>query len=168
MPFALCAMGALALILQGCDNGSAPSPASTEKPTPAAVQPRQLDESYQKTLSADRIQYAELVRRRNAIAEKMEALIEAKKAELKTDDLDKVKVALDRDPLWKTLEKTCLEANARVERQRQVAQGDVRERMRRELAERQAVEKQNPSAAKPSVEKGKAPVRVLPAKTISK
>lgn len=155
-------MGAFGLFLVGCEKRPE---GAQEVP---AVQPRHEDAAYQKALSADRVRYAELVRERNAIAEKMKALVEAKKAELKTDDLEKVKAALEVDPTWRALTAACSNAQAYVERQRQVALGDVRARMLREQAERQAAEKQRQVAAKQSADKGKAPVRVLPEKSISK
>lgn len=126
-------MGALSLILSGCEKGEPSRPKSSGEGVP-----RQLDAAYQKTLSADRIRFAELLRERNAITEKMKAMIAAKKSELKTEDLDKVKSVLDQDAAWQALYRECEKANERLERQRQVALKDVREQMTKEAAARKA------------------------------
>lgn len=87
------------------------------------------DEKFIGTLEKKRAQHSELVRARNAIAEKMRQMIEAKKAELKTEDLKAVKAALEKDPAWQSLYSQCTNANAAVERHRCETMGVVRERI---------------------------------------
>lgn len=120
------------------------------------------DESYLKTLSADRARYVALVRDRNAIAEKMRAMVEAKKAELKTDDLGKVKAVLDKDAAWQALYAECEKANARVERQRQEALKDVRKKMN------EGKGSSSGASGKGSASPLKAPQKPVPVKKISK
>ena len=160
VPFVLCTMGSLAFVFAGCSREEtkvSPSPAPS---APAAN--RMEDESYLKTLSADRVRYVALVRDRNAIAEKMRAMVEAKKAELKTDDLDKVKAVLDKDAVWQALYKECEAANARVERQRQEAQKDVRKKMNESKGSLSG------TSGKDSASPLKAPQKPVPVKKISK
>ena len=80
-------------------------------------------------LAAERVKHSDLMRARNEIARKMEAMIEAKKAEMKTDDLKEIKVELEKDPAWQALYVECTNANARVERHQREVFGKVRERI---------------------------------------
>ena len=102
------------------------------KPQAAAVDPASPesymhDKEFRGKLAKERKEHVALIRDRNAIAEKMKAMIEAKKAELKTDDLKVVQSALEEDPAWKDLYAQCTNANAKVE-----AHGRDRLRMVRE------------------------------------
>ena len=160
VPFAFCAIGISAFIFAGCsreETKESPSAAPTEEPAVHRMQ----DETYVKTLTADRTRYVELVRERNAIAEKMRAMVEAKKAELKTDDLNKVKAVLDKDPAWKALYAACEQANARVERQRQETLKDVREKLNEGS-------RAGGQAAAPAPKAGSVPQAASPLKAISK
>ena len=87
------------------------------------------DQAFMGGLKAARAKQGELIRERNAIAEKMKGMIEAKKAELKTEDLAKVKAVLDEDPAWQALYVQCTNANEVVRRHRQETLGKVRERI---------------------------------------
>ena len=58
-----------------------------------------------------------------------ELMIEAKKRELGTDDLAKVKAALDGDPAWKELHRQFEEATAKIEASRKATLKTVRERI---------------------------------------
>lgn len=71
----------------------------------------------------------ELLKTRMIVVEKMKAMIDAKKAELKTDDLERVRVELEKDPEWRSLYKRCLDANQALEEQRKGTLGVVRERI---------------------------------------
>jgi V/A-type H+-transporting ATPase subunit E len=60
----------------------------------------------------------------------LEALLpEAKKAELKTEDLEKVRVELEKDSAWNDLYSQCTNANAKVEAHSRERLGIVRERI---------------------------------------
>ena len=160
VPFAFGAIGISAFIFAGCsreETKESPSAAPTEKPAVHRMQ----DETYVKTLTADRTRYVELVRDRNAIADKMRAMVEAKKAELKTDDLNKVKAVLDKDPAYRALYAECEKANARVECQRQVALKDVREKLKESS-------QTGGQAAAPAPQAGSVPKAASPVKVISK
>ena len=159
VPFAFCAIGISAFIFAGCSREEAKeSPSAVPS---AAATGRMQDATYVKTLTADRTRYVELVRDRNAIADKMRAMVEAKKAELKTDDLSKVKAVLDKDPAYQALYAECEKANARVERQRQETLKDVREKLNEGS-------RTGGQAAAPASKAGSVPQAASPLKAISK
>ena len=87
------------------------------------------DTNFTGRLAAERREHVALIRARNAVAERMKAMIEAKKAELKTDDLKAVQAALEKDPAWKDLYSQCTNANAKVEAHARERLGIVRERI---------------------------------------
>ena len=102
------------------------------KPQAAAVDPASPesymnDKEFRGRLAKERREHVALIRDRNAIADKMQAMVDAKKAELKTDDLKVVQAALEKDPAWNDLYAQCTNANAKVE-----AHGRDRLRMVRE------------------------------------
>ena len=115
---AACAV--LAAFVSGC-------PSKKEEPDPASPESYMNDREFRGRLAKERMEHVALIRARNAIAEKMKEMIEAKKAELKTEDLDVVKSALEKDPAWNDLRAQCTNANAKVE-----AHGRDRLRMVRE------------------------------------
>jgi len=117
-------MGAVLLVQTGCRKSEERSE------NPAAPASYVHDKVFMGKLSAERARHSELMRERNAIADKMQKMVEAKKAELKTEDLAKVKAELDRDPAWQALYAACTNANARVERHRRETFGKVRDRLR--------------------------------------
>ena len=129
VPFALCAMGACVLVLAGCRKEEEQRPVD-----PSSPESYVHDQAFMGGLKAARAKQGALIRERNVIAEKMKAMIEAKKAELKTDDLEKVKAVLDRDPAWQALYVQCTNANESVRRHRRETLGVVRGR----IAPRQA------------------------------
>ena len=57
------------------------------------------------------------------------ATLKAKKAELKTEDLEKVRVELEKDPAWNDLYSQCTNANAKVEAHSRKRLGIVRDRI---------------------------------------
>lgn len=124
VPFALCAMGVLVLVFTGCER-------KPEKQEP----PRHAPESYMKdpvfraALAERRGVRNELAKSRAIVVERMTAMIEAKKAELRTDDLEKVRAELEKDPEWKSLYERCVDANQAIEEQRKKTLGLVRERI---------------------------------------
>ena len=87
------------------------------------------DKEFRGKLAAERREHVSLIRDRNAIAEKMKEMIEAKKAELKTEDLEKVRVELEKDPAWNDLYSQCTNANAKVEAHSRKRLGIVRDRI---------------------------------------
>ena len=124
MPFALCATGALMLSFAGCRK-------EEEKPAvpPSSPESYMRDPVFRGKLSAERKEHVRLTQERNAIIEKMKAMIDAKKAEMKTDDVKTVRAALENDPAWCELYTQCTNATAKVEAQRRKALGTVRERI---------------------------------------
>ena len=124
VPFVLCAMGALMLCLAGCRK-------EEKKPEIPASSPASYvhDKAFMGALAAERVKHSDLMRARNAIADRMKDMIEAKKAEMKTSDLKKIKAELEKDPAWQTLYAECTNANARVERHQREVFGKVRERI---------------------------------------
>ena len=125
VPFALCATGALVLFLSGCRKEE------EKKPEIPASSPESYmnDPVFRGKLAAERKEHVKLTQARNAIIEKMKAMVDAKKAELKTDDVKTVRAALENDPAWRELHTQCTNANAAVEAQRRRALGTVRERI---------------------------------------
>ena len=87
------------------------------------------DKEFRGKLAAERREHVSLIQDRNAIAEKMKEMIEAKKAELKTEDLEKVRVELEKDPAWNDLYSQCTNANAKVEAHSRKRLGIVRDRI---------------------------------------
>ena len=129
VPFALCATGLLVLFLAGCrkEEPSAPSPAPAV--SPSSPESYMRDAAFRSELKTRRAEQGRLIQSRNAIAEKMRAMVEAKKAALKTEDIKKVQAALEGDPAWRALYEQCTNANAAVERHRRETLGKVRERI---------------------------------------
>ena len=128
VPIALCAAGIALLFTEGCRKEQAevaPAPSSTA----SAPESYMRDAAFRGDLKARRVEHGRLVQSRNAIAEKMRAMIEAKKAELKTEDLARVKAALEGDSAWQALYVQCTNANAAITAHRRETLGKVRERI---------------------------------------
>lgn len=87
------------------------------------------DPVFRQALKEKRDERVELASARNIVVKKMTAMIEAKKAELKTDDLAKVKAALEKDPEWQSLYKRCLDANQAIKEKRRESMNMVREKI---------------------------------------
>ena len=117
-------MGALLIVLAGCRKEEA----KPEIP-PSSPASYVHDGKFMGALGAERAKHSDLMRARNAIADRMKDMIEAKKAAMKTDDLKKVKAELEKDPAWQALYVECTNANARVERHQREVFGKVRERI---------------------------------------
>ena len=116
-------MGLVLLTFTGCGK-------EEEKPVdPASPESYMKDATFRGKLSADRKERQRLFGSRAEIVGKMKAMIEAKKAELKTDDLNKVKAVLDQDPAWQALYVQCTNANAKIEAHRKATLKTVRERI---------------------------------------
>ena len=124
MPFALCAIGSVFVVLTGCER-------KPEKPAVPSHAPASYmnDPAFMGKLAKERKEHMTLVRDRNAIAAKMQAKVEAMRVQLKTDDLGKVKAELEKDPEWQALYVQCTNANAKCEAKRKEALGIVRERL---------------------------------------
>ena len=124
VPFVLCAMGIISFVLPGCrKEEKAPEiPASS----PASYM---NDRKFIGELAAERAEQSRLIVARNEISRKMVAMIEAKKEELKTDDLKIVRAELEKDAVWRELHTQCTNANAQVAKQRGELLGKVRARI---------------------------------------
>ena len=125
---ALVAAVLLALVV-GCRKEEEPVPAPKPEPDPSSPEVYMRDKEFRGKLAAERREHVSLIRDRNAIAEKMKEMIEAKKAELKTEDLEKVRVELEKDPAWNDLYSQCTNANAKVEAHSRKRLGIVRNRI---------------------------------------
>lgn len=124
MPFAVCAIGTLALILQGCDRTPAPpSPA----PAPAAKTAR--DAQLDAKLEALGVERKALLRARETVVDQMKAKIDAARAKLKTDDPKLLKAELEKDPEWKSLYERCTDAQTALGEQRKKTADVVREKL---------------------------------------
>ena len=112
--------GAILCVLTGCNRESAElsSPESYMK-----------DENFIKTLEAQRRRQGELEAAHHKLAERMKAMIEAKKKELKTEDLDKVRLELEKNEEWKSLYDRCLDAATAAKENRRKTEGIVRKRI---------------------------------------
>lgn len=116
-------MGALLLSLAGCRK-------EEEKPVdPSSPASYVHDKEFMGSLATARAEQGRLIQSRNEIARQMVAMIEAKKAEMKTDDLKAVRAELEKDAAWRELHAACTNANAQVESQRRELLGKVRERL---------------------------------------
>ena len=124
LPTALVA-AVLCLFVCGCPSKKEDPP----KPDPSSPESYMNDKEFRGRLAAERREHVSLIRDRNAIAEKMKEMIEAKKAELKTEDLEKVRVELEKDPAWNDLYSQCTNANAKVEAHSRKRLGIVRNRI---------------------------------------
>mgnify|MGYP004657425917 CR=1 FL=1 len=124
VPFAFCAAGTCLLLVAGC--GKSEKAAAAD---PTAPESYMNDPAFRQKLSADRKARQGLLRARSEIVSQMKAMIDAKKRELGTDDLPKVKAELEKDPAWQDLCKQCEEATAKVEASRKATLNTVRARI---------------------------------------
>ena len=127
----------LMVLVAGCPSRKEEPP----KPDPSSPESYMNDKEFRGKLAAERKEHVALIRDRNAIADRMKAMIEAKKAELKTDDLEKVKAELEKDPAWNDLYSQCTNANAKVEAHSRKRLGIVRDRIAPRNTKKQPVSK---------------------------
>ena len=113
----------LSAFLVGCPSKKEPPP------DPSSPESYMNDTNFMGRLSGERAKHVALMRERNAIAEKMKDMVEAKKAEMKTEDLAAVEAELKKDPVWNDLYTQITNANAKVEAHRREQLGIVRERI---------------------------------------
>lgn len=124
VPFALCAMGFVALVFTGCKRESEKS-----VPPPHAPESYMNDPQFVGKLAAERKEQVSLERERNAIALQMKEMVEAMREKLKTDDLKKVRAELEKDPKWIDLHTRCTNANAKCVAHRRATLEGVRQRL---------------------------------------
>ena len=118
-------VAALCALLCGCPSKKEEPP----KPDPSSPESYMNDKEFRGKLAKERKKHVALIRDRNAIAEKMKAMVDAKKAELKTEDLKVVQAELEKDPAWNDLYAQCTNANAKVEAHSRERLGIVRQRI---------------------------------------
>lgn len=106
-------------------------PSEKEEPPPDPSSPESYmnDTNFIAGLSAERREYLTIVRDRNAIAEKMKTMVDAKREELKTEDAAAVKAELEKDPAWNDLYAQITNANAKAEAQRKKVLGTAAARI---------------------------------------
>ena len=118
-------MGLALLFLGGCRKEEEAKP-EIPASSPASYM---NDRKFIGELAAERAEQSRLIVARNEISRKMVAMIEAKKEELKTDDLKIVRAELEKDAAWRELHTQCTNANAQVAKQRKELLGKVRARL---------------------------------------
>lgn len=117
-------MGAFALVLTGCERT-----ADEASPKSEATASCMSDPKFRQDLAEARAERNGLAKARNDVVAKLNAMIAAKKAELKTDDVAKVRAELEKDPEWRSLCQRCLDANQAIEESRKRTLEQVRGRL---------------------------------------
>ena len=123
VPFALAAMGALAVALPGCRKEE------EEKPSPSSPAVYMNDPVFRKQLTDGRKEREGYIVSRTKLVREMEKMIEAKKAEMPNADDAAIKAALEKDPSWNDLSKRVADLATAIEENQRKAQGIVRERL---------------------------------------
>lgn len=133
------------------------------------------DKAFLGDLATRRAQHGDLMRARNAIGEKMKAMVDAKCEEMKTRDVKKVQAELEKDPAWRELYAQYTNANAAVETNRRETFAKVRERLTPQNVANVAQKKPTPENVTPQkqvprnvMQKKPTPQNVTPQKEISK
>ena len=117
---AMVAAGAVLCVLTGCTRESA---------EPSSPESYMKDEGFLKALEDQRRLQGELNAAHRKLAAQMAAMIEAKKKELKTEDLEKVRLELEKNEEWKQLHRRCLDAATAARENRSKTEGIVRKRI---------------------------------------
>ena len=120
-------LAALLAALAGCSREGEGNAAVS----PAAPESYMKDREFRGRLDGQVAKRAELAKARNAVVERMAAMIEAKKSELGTDDEAALRAALEKDPEWRDLYARCQDANAAIGENRKETMAVVRERLTR-------------------------------------
>lgn len=102
---------------------------SREEPPKNSPESYMKDEAFMNSLKAEKKRQGELVTAHRKLAEEMTALIEAKKKELKTDDLEKVRLALEKTDEWNSLHRRCQDAATAIKENRKKIEDIVRKRI---------------------------------------
>ena len=124
VPFVLCTIGLALLFLAGCRKEEAKPEIPASSPASYMNDPKFRDKLGDQRKARNRI-----VAERSEYVEKMKAMVDAKKAELKTDDAAKVKAALAESAEWKDLMNRYEELTKRIEDIRREQLKTVRERI---------------------------------------
>ena len=114
------AAGVALCVLAGC---------SRESAEPSSPESYMKDRDFVKTLEDQRRRQGELDAAHRKLAGEMAAMIEAKKKELKTEDLEKVRLELEKNEEWKSLYGRCLDAATAAKENRSKTEGIVRKRI---------------------------------------
>ena len=130
VPFALCAIGLLSLVLQGCK----PQEGKDSRAAGRAVEadPPEVymnDPVFRKALAEQSGERKELARLRNRLRTEMVAKIEAMKAKMPEADDAAIKAELEKDPEWNDLYRKITDANEAIEDNRKHTTKIVGERI---------------------------------------
>lgn len=106
-----------------------PSKKEGPPPDPSSPESYMNDTNFLGRLSAERREYLLKIRDRNAISDKMEAMVDAKMKEMNTEDPVAVKAELEKDPVWNDLFTQITNANAQAEAQRKKVLGTAAARI---------------------------------------
>ena len=109
-------------LLSGCSREEAPQQA----PAPLSPAASVKDPALKAKFAERNAERRDLEKARSAVVAKMEAMIEAKKKELGTDDEAALKAALGKDPEWNTLYRRCEDANTALTENRRRKMADYR------------------------------------------
>lgn len=102
---------------------------SREEPPKSAPESYMKDKAFLDTLKKEKNQQNGLIAAHRKLADKMAAMIEAKKKELKTDDLEKVRQALEQVEEWNSLHRRCQDAATAIKENRKKIEDIVRKRI---------------------------------------
>lgn len=102
---------------------------SREEPPKNSPESYMKDEAFMNTLKKEKQLQGELATSYRKLADKMAALIEAKKKELGTEDLEKVRLALEKSEEWTSLYRRCQDAATALKEKRQKIEDIVRKRI---------------------------------------
>ena len=116
-------MGIVLLSLAGCRKEEEKT---VDRSSPASYME---DKAFTNALAVARGERQELMAMRAKLVSRMKAMVDAKKAELKTDDPKAVLAELEKDPEWKSLYQRCIDANQAIKDNRKKTLGIVRERI---------------------------------------
>lgn len=100
-----------------------------QPPDPSSPESYMNDTNFLGRLSAERREYLLKIRDRNKISDRMKAMVDAKMKEMNTEDPEKVKVELEKDPVWNDLYTQITNANAQAEALRKKILGTARNRI---------------------------------------
>ena len=122
VPFAVVAIGVLALVLPGCREDE-------EKPVFPSTKECMNDPVFRKKLSDKRQERTGYLVKRTELVGEMEKMIEAKKAEMPGASEAQLKAALEKSPEWQNLYKRVADLTTAMEESGRKTDSIIRERL---------------------------------------
>ena len=102
---------------------------SREEPPSNSPESYMKDEAFMNTLKAEKKNEGELLSAHRKLVGRMAELIEETKKKLKTEDLEKVRLALEKTEEWKSLYRRCQDAATALKEKRKKIEDIVRKRI---------------------------------------